>query len=147
MGTDLHQQQSTNLSQSKDHNIREQLRIEGRRRRPVTLALGLIYGIASIFTDFHLAAGKRALAQEIIWSICTTGILFSAYQKFLTRWRLIVTFFIVVAIHGGISILAYPLFPLSNSLLTILFWAPEAVFLLIMFVVVARVADPSGGIR
>lgn len=128
----------------RNRDVKEQIRVQGLKNRPFTIVLGLVFGIASIFTDFYLGPERRELSQKLIWSICTIGLLLVAYGKLLRRSKLALAFTITLIVHCALVYLAAPLFPLSNSLVVFFFWAPETVLLLITFGILAKLLDPNG---
>jgi hypothetical protein len=123
---------------------KEKIRAYRKINRPWNIALGIAFGIAAIYTDFYLQPANRAVVQEAIWSLCAVGFLFIAIRRVLRRRQLLLPFFITLMVQGLLVVLARSLFPLENSLLLTLFWAPGILLLGVVFACCARLIDPGG---
>jgi RsiW-degrading membrane proteinase PrsW (M82 family) len=123
---------------------KHRIKINARRNRPWTWALGLAFGVAAIYTDYYLNIARRATAQEAMWFLCALGLLVIGLWRTLHRKQLLIPFVLTLIIHILAIYSMRSFFPLDNSLLVILFWAPETVLLFFVFACFARLLDPFG---
>lgn len=132
------------MSLEMNNTIREEIRLRRRINRPWSIAFGLFFGISAILIDGYLPFAMRAAAQEATWSICSLGIFFVFIRKFLMRKRLLISFAFTLAIQGCLVYSTRFLFPLSNSLILIIFFVPGIFILGISFAIFSRLLDPHG---
>jgi hypothetical protein len=126
------------------HTAKEQIAQKRSENRPWNIALGVLFGVVAIATDFYIPTNMRASFQEALWSLCSVGFLFIGIRRVLKRTQLLLPFGLTLLLQCVLVFFTRSLFPLSNSLLLILFWAPGIFVLGVAFAALSRLLDPSG---
>jgi hypothetical protein len=126
------------------YEAKKQISQKRQENRPWHIALGVLFGIGAIATDFYVSAIRRAQCQEVLWSLCSIGYLFLGIRRVLKRTQLLLPFGLTLLFQVWLVLLTRSLFPFSNSLLLILLWIPGIFVLGFVFAGFSRLLDPSG---
>lgn len=128
----------------KSFDIKGSVRERQRKNRRWFIALGVGFGLASIYLDDYLRPELKAIGQEILWSVGSVACLFMGMKNVLKNSRLLLPFALTLLVQWGMAYLMRSLFPLSNSLLLFVFLLPGIFVLAICFAGFARLLDPHG---
>jgi hypothetical protein len=123
----------------------------GKISVPKNLGLGILGATIALamtillpISDFYLPNEQRGFAQQAIWFLCSVGFLLIAVRGTLKRKQLLLPFGVTILAQCLLMYAFRSWFPLSNSLLLIIFWLPGIAILGITFAALARLLDPHG---